>query len=189
MTTEEFEAKILELETTNTSLVVSIGKLETANKDLLGQRQTLKDKIRDGSGDEELRAENEKLLGIVESQDERFKDVETNHKSEMDAMKLVSMFDDLGVKAKNEQTKKLLMPLLMDGSDFAEDGFRYMDEDKTTRFKEDNSKYGLMDKINDLKDGGYDGLFETSKGGGASDAPVAPTKSSVGDIIDAGLTY
>ena len=190
MTTEELEAKIQTLEATNTDLVTSIGKLEKANADLVTERVEFKQKLKDGVSDEELKAENEKLLAVIENQDQKFSDIESSHRSEVNEMKIISMFDATGIKADSDKAKELLIPLLKQGSDFAEDGFKYTDEDNTTLFKEDNRKYDLMDRINELKEGGYSGLFEKQTGGGATDTTTAPApQTDINSIINAGLTY
>jgi len=178
MTQEELEAKVKELETNNADLVSSIGKLEKANMDLVGERTTLKQKLKDGVTDEELKAENEKLMAVIESNEAKSNELEVSHRSEVNEMKIISMFDALGIEADSDEAKELLIPLLKEGSDFAEDGFRYIDSENTTVFKDNNRKYDLMDRVNDLRESGYGGLFQPQVGGGATDTTTAPTPNT-----------
>ena len=182
MTNEEYDLKIAKLEATNTDLVTSIGKLEKANADLVTERVEFKQKLKDGVTDEELKAENEKLMAVLESQDQKFSEQATTHTAEVNRMKIISMFDATGIKADSDKAKELLIPLLQQGSDFAEDGFRYVDEEKTTEFKADNVKYDLMDRINDLRDNGYGGLFQPAKGGGMQSKDTGSPSTNYKDM-------
>lgn len=189
MTPEEIQA----LQDTNERLVERIGQLESINVDLVEQRAQWKDLLEKGYSDEDMKAELENYkaqLGSVESEKA---ELQAGYTEKLSKLQMNNVLRDLGIKAQTpEALEKIAEMVLADATATEEGAFKFLNEDKTTRFNEAKNEYGVMDKINELKEGGNSFYFAPEKGaGGGGDAPdpSATKKTDINSIIDAGLKY
>lgn len=189
MTPEEIQA----LKDTNESLVARVTQLESINLDLVDQKKELKIKLTEGFNDADMKAELDNYkaqLGNVESEKA---ELQSGFTEKLSKLQMNNILRDLGIKAQTpEALEKIAEMVLADATATEEGAFKFLNEDKTTRFNEAKNEYGVMDKINELKEGGNSFYFAPEKGaGGGGDAPDpgATKKTDINSIIDAGLKY
>ena len=167
MTNEEYEAKIKELQANNADLVTSIGKLELANKDLVADRTALKDKLKDGSGDEALVAENNNLLDQLAQTQADKEELTSGFKVQLSQRDMLTQLNELGVKAHNRDALNAITDLVLGDADYEDGSFKFLKEDGTTRFGTADRPYSIQDKLNELKESDKGYLFVKDSGGGA----------------------
>ena len=190
MELEEALKKIEELESTNSDLVTSDKKLETANSSLVDERTTLKQKIKDGSTDDTLKAELEKAQSLLAEKDAEVEAVRTETTQELAKRDMISQLHSLGVKAHNDKALNEIANTILGEAVYEDGAFKFVDEDGTTKYNEAKKPFSIQDKINDMKSGDDSFRFAPSTGGGASDTTTAPTPSNdINSILDANLKY
>ncbi len=186
MTDEE----IATLQSTNEELVARVNQLESINTDLVGQKKDLKQQLQDGMTDTEAKAEIDNLKALLEGAEGERSELETQHTGQINGMRMKDLLREAGIKAQNDDAMGALSSLMLEGVSYDE-GFKWLNEDGTTRYNEAKKPYGIIDRVNELKDGDKSYLFAPVTGGGSGDkTPVAPdTKPNINDVINAGLTY
>jgi seryl-tRNA synthetase len=191
MTTEELQAKVEELQATNAQLVESIGKLETANKDLVEQRQQLKEKLKEGANDEELKKELDSYKKQLEKVEAEKSEIEQSYTQKLSKMQIKQMLKEAGVKAHNDDAFESIAELALDGAKYDGGAFVYTDEEGKTLFNEANKPYSVLDKVNELRDSEKSYLFVQDTGGDTpKDKSTAPnTKPSIADFAKRVTTY
>ncbi len=178
-----------ELEQTNKDLVQRVTQLESINSDLVDQKKELKSKLQSGITDESVKAELDNLKSLLESSDSEKQKLISDHGTEINGMRMLDSLREAGVKAQNSDAMSAIADLVLDGSDY-DNGFVWKNEDGSTVYNESNKPYGIVDKINELKESEKAYLFEAAVGGGGVTTPptTKPTQS-INDIINAGLKY
>ncbi len=187
MTEEEIKA----LQDTNTQLVERVTQLESINVDLVEQKKLFKAKLEDGLSDDEAKAEITNLKSLLEGAQGEQDSLRSEHTNQLNGMRMRDVLRDAGVKAQNSDAMEALSSLVLDGASY-EDGFVWKSEDGATRYNSDNKPYGVIDRVNELRDGNKSYLFEAKTGGGGGNPPPAtPTndKTDINSIINAGLTF
>ena len=186
MTEEEIKA----LQATNEELVARVGQLESINVDLVGQKKELKNKLETGLTDEEAKAEIANLKSLLDGAEGEKSQLQADHTTAMNSMRMRDLLRESGVKAQNSDAMEALTNIMLDGVAY-EDGFKWVNEDGTTKYNESNKQYGVIDRVNELKEGSKSYLFAPSKGGGGGETPPSATdeKPSINDVLNAGLTY
>ena len=187
---EQAQATIETLTQTNTDLVARVGVLETNNKDLTEQRKVLQGQLKDGSGDESLKAELENYKTQLEGVEADKESLKHEYSQEINSMRMMTQLKELGVETHNADALSAVSELVLGEATAKDGGFVFLKEDGTTRFNQANQDYSIQDKINDLRESDKSYLFKQPTGGGKQDTPNAtPGKKSINDVIDAGLKY
>ena len=190
MELEQALAKIKELESTNADLVTRVGTLETNNNDLVMQREQLKAKIKEGTGDETLKAELDNYkeqLASVEADKEAIKGEFT---SKLSKLQMMQTLKESGVQAQNDDAMNAIVDLVAQRAVYDDGAFKFVKEDGTTRFTDGDKPYGVIDAVNELKESEKAYLFKAQTGGGMTETPAVPnSKPDINSIIDAGLKY
>ena len=191
MTNEEYDNKIAELEATNGELVASVKKLETANSSMVAERSELKQKIKDGSTDDTLKADLEKAQALLAEKDAEVEAVRTETTAELAKRDMISQLQSLGVKAHNDTALNEIANTILNDAQYEDGGFKFLDEDNTTRYNDAKKPYSIMDKVNAMKEGDDAFRFAVATGGGATDTTTAPApqQSDLNSILNAGLKY
>ena len=185
MTDEELKA----LQDTNSQLVERVQQLESINTDLKTQKIELKQKLQDGLTDDEAKAEIANLKTLLDNSQGEREQLETTHKGEVNAMRMRGVLRDANVNAQNSDAMEALSALVLDGASY-EDGFVWKNEDGSTRYNGSDKPYGVIDRVNELKEGDKSYLFAPVKGGGGGNPPPAEeTKTDINSVLNAGLTY
>jgi len=185
------EEEIAALQEVNKSLTERVNQLESINVSLVDQKKELKLKLEDGLTDEEAKTEINNLKALLEVSDSEKSELIDGHSQQINGMRMKDALRDAGVLAQNDDAMSAISSLVLDGSSY-DDGFLYKNEDGSTKYNEANKPYGIIDKVNELKEGNKSYLFAPIKGGGGSEnhAPIAETtKTDINSIINAGLTY
>ncbi len=185
MTPEEIQA----LQDTNKELTERVNQLESINTDLVTQKKDLKQKIEDGVTDEDMKLELDNYkaqLAQVESDKESLRD---GYTSELNGLHMLQQLKEMGVEAHNSDAMNAVSELVLQDATYKDGSFVFLNEDGTTKFNESNKDFSIQDKINQMKESDKSYLFKVATGGGATDAPQAPTKPGINDILNAGLTY
>ena len=180
MTTEEMEARIKELETNNADLVLGIGKLELANKDLVADRTSLKEKLKDGSGDEALKLELDNYKAKLDEVEADKAGMENGFKVQLSQRDMLTQLGSLGVKAHNSDALNAITDLVLGDAVYEDGGFKFVNEDGTTKFSQADKPYSIQDKVNELKDSDKGYLFVADTGAGTpnNESGSAPKESS-----------
>jgi len=187
MTDEEITA----LQATNATLVERVTQLESINTDLAEQKKLFKAKLQDGLSDDEAKAEIANLKSLLEGAQGEQESLRSEHNNQINSMRMRDVLREAGVNAQNGDAMDALSSLVLDGASY-EDGFVWKNEDGSTVYNEANKPYGVIDRVNELKDSNKSYLFKaTTGGGGGGDTQTPPVdkKTSINDIINAGLTY
>jgi len=186
MTDEE----IAELQSTNKTLTERVNQLESINTDLVTQKKELKQKLEDGSTDEELKAELNNYKEQLSQVEQDKQSLQDGYTAELNSLNMQAQLKELGVSVHNSDAMNAVVELALQDATYKDGGFQYLNDDGTTRFNDSNKDYSIQDKINELKEGDKSYLFTKATGGGASDTTTAPTPSNdINSIIDAGLKY
>ncbi len=184
------EEELESVKTTNQELADRVNQLESINISLVDQKKELKQKLEDGFSDEDMKKELTNYKNQLELVESDKNEADAQHNKEMSKLSMMGMLRDLNVKGQSKEALEKIAEMALDGAEYKDGAIRYLNEDSTTRFNEDTKKdFSIMDKVNEIKDSGNSFYFAQATGGGATDAPTAPTKAGIGDIIDAGLTY
>jgi hypothetical protein len=118
------------------------------------------------------------------------KELSDNYTKEVNSLKMNDALRLSGVQAMNSDAMSAIAELVMEGASY-EDGFVWKNEDGSTIYNESNKPYGIMDKVNELREGSKSYLFKQPTGGGPTgEVPGKSTDNmSINDIINAGLKY
>ena len=190
MTLEEALAKIDTLSKTNEDLVSRVGTLEIANTDLIQERKDLKDKLKAGSNDEQLKAELDNYKSKLDEVTKANDTLKADYDKDLNSLRMTGMLKDMGIETHNTDALNSVAELALSEATYQDGAFVYLNEDGTTRFNEANNAYSVLDKVNELKEGDKSYLFKQPKGGGAGDKPATPdAKPDINDIINRGLKY
>jgi len=186
MTDEE----IAELQQTNEQLVSRVQQLESINSDLVTQKKELKSKLEEGVSDEDIKAELDNYKQKLEQIEEEKQSIEESYTSELNKMRLINELRGTGVEAKNELALNTIADQILSEAKYEEGAFKFLNEEGTTKFNDANKPYGIMDKVNELKESEFGIFFKEATGGGATETSATPQpKTDINSIIDAGLTY
>ena len=178
MTDEEIQA----LKDTNTQLVSRVTQLESINTDLVDQKKDLKEKLQTGLTDDEAKAEIQSLKSLLEGVESEKATAQSEFNSTLNSMRMKDVLREAGVNAQNSDALEALSSLVLDGASY-EDGFNYKNEDGSTVYNSENKPYGVIDKVNELREGDKSYLFAPSKGGGGVTTTQEPQQNSK-DIAD-----
>jgi len=185
MTEEEIKA----LQDTNNDLVERVNQLESINVDLVAQKKEFKQKLEEGLTDEDAKTEINSLKNLLAGVEDERNGLIAEHSKQVNGMRMKDLLRESGIKAQNSDALEALSGLVLDGSTY-EDGFTWKNEDGSTRYNEDKKPYGVIDRVNELREGDKSYLFQPITGGGAAETiSTAPSKPSINDIINAGLKY
>ena len=185
------EEEIVELKATNDSLVARVNQLESINTDLVDQKKQLKQKLEDGSTDEELKAELNNYKQQLEQVEADKAEITANYRGELNTLNMVNALKEAGIEAQNNDALSAIANLALDGAEYKDGSFMYANDDGTTKFNEANKSYGIIDRVNELKGGDKSYLFAPIQGGGGvNKTSVTPDKKTdINAIINAGLKY
>ncbi len=184
------EEEIAALQETNNDLVSRVNQLESINVSLVDQKKELKLKLEDGLTDEEAKTEINNLKALLEVSDSEKQELIDGHSTEMKSMHMNNLLRDSKVEARVGDRDKLIS-MALDGATYDE-GFKWVNEDGSTRYNDAKKPFGVIDRINEIRDSDMKYIIEPIKGGGGSEnhAPTADTpKTDINSIINAGLTY
>ena len=186
MTDEEIQA----LKDTNTQLVSRVTQLESINTDLVDQKKDLKEKLQTGLTDDEAKAEIQSLKSLLEGVESEKATAQSEFNSTLNSMRMKDVLREAGVNAQNSDALEALSSLVLDGASY-EDGFNYKNDDGSTVYNSENKPYGVIDKVNELREGDKSYLFAPTAGGGGTSKAPAPTetKTGINEILNASLTY
>lgn len=190
------EEEITALQATNEELVTRVNQLEVINKDLTVQRKELNDKLQDGLTDDEAKAEITNLKALLSGVEDEKTQQTAEFDTKINSMRMRDVLREAGVEAQNSDAMESLSALMLDGVSY-DDGFKWANEDGTTRYNEAKKPYGVIDRVNELKEGDKGYLFKpvTGGGGGANVPTSAPqgglirTKMSVKEQVDFRATH
>ena len=184
------EEEITALQTANTELVARVQQLESINVDLKGQKIELKQKLQDGLTDDDAKAEIANLKGLLEATEGEKSQLQTEHIGAMNSMRMRDVLREAGVKAQNADALDVIASQMLDGVTY-EDGFKWVNDDGSTRYNEANKPYGVIDRVNELKGGDKSYLFAEAKGGGggAVDAPAEPQTKDIAEYVRDNYSY
>ncbi len=184
------EEEITALQETNKALTTRVNQLESINTDLVEQRADLKQKIADGSTDEELKAELANYKAQLSTVEADRTEIENNFKADIASLNMINELKASGVLAHNDDALKAISQMALQDAKFDDGAFVYLNEDGTTRFNDEQKPYSVIDKVNELKGGDKSYFFkEPQGGGGAGDKPDIAPKTDINSVLDAGLTY
>jgi len=191
MTEEEIKA----LQDTNATLVERVTQLESINVDLVEQKKLFKSKLEDGLSDDEAKAEIANLKALLDNANGEQDSLRSEHDNQINSMRMRDVLRDAGVNAQNSDAMEALSSLVLDGASY-EDGFLWKNEDGSTVYNSDNKPYGVIDRVNELREGNKSYLFEAKVGGGGGNPPATPspknlvrTKMSIAEQVDFRATH
>lgn len=181
MTIEDAQAKIEQLEATNSNLVNRVNTLEVANTDLITERKELKTKLKEGSNDEQLKAELENYKTQLETVTEERDNQSSNYEKDLNSLRMMAQLKEMGVETHNADALTSVAELVLSDATYNDGAFNYLNEDGTTRFNDANNAYSVQDKVNDLREGEKSYLFKQPTGGGATGKAGEPSKQNMTD--------
>ena len=186
----ELIKELEELNSTNKEGAERVNFLEREAKDAYKARDEAKAKLLDNGSDEAQKAEIANLKEVIANSEAELNGVRSESEATLNAMRMSNAISAAGVDAQNSDALEAITSLVLDGATY-DDGFTWQNDDGTTRHNEANKPYGIIDKINEIKDGSKSYLFKTNGGGGGSGEPPKTEEKpgGISAIIDAGLTY
>lgn len=149
---------------TNTANVEKINSLERVNADLVAQRSEWRKNVRD-MAPEHAQKEIENLTNQLAEVSTQRDNQRAQYDTELNGLRINALLKEMGIEGQNADALSSIGQLALQGAEYKDGAFVYLNEDGTTRYN-DTKPYTVLDKINDLKESEKSYLFKQATGGG-----------------------
>lgn len=175
------EEEIKELQETNNELVKKVGFLEKDLAKAIIKRDEAKKALEDNSGDTELLKELENYKTKLDEVTTENGNLKGEYETNLNGMRMMAQLKEMGIETHNSDALQSLTDIVLSDATYKDGAFVYLDEENTTRFNEANKPFGIIDRVNEVKESDKGYLFKQPTGGGATGKTGEPSKQNLTD--------